>query len=171
MLSHISELQQTLLHDDAYIPGVVQIFSRLTMESLLSVSNGNPEPVRDGINRPIADNTHSWRCSEGNSIELTLRKKKQLNSVTLILDSALDKLTAMSHLQKDDQLTAPPDVMPKIFCIEGKIGGRWIQLAGENCNHMRLFRIAVNRQVEAVRFTLEKTWGAPASNIYALYVE
>lgn len=62
LLTDIVTLQETLIADDCYIPGVKQEFSPLTTENTLVASQGNPEPSCDGINRPVGDNIHSWHC-------------------------------------------------------------------------------------------------------------
>ena len=169
VLDHIKELQQMLLLDDAYIPGAKQVFTSITVESRLKSSKGNPEPVRDGINRSVGNDTHSWKCEEGDSIELIFSENTLIKDTTLILDSGLDKLVAMSHCQKDAYIGSLPDVMPKVFRLEGRIGGKWIELVREDCNYMRIVRFEINRHLEGIRFVLEKTWGAPESQVYAFY--
>jgi hypothetical protein len=171
MTDHMKQLQQALLYDDAYIPWSKQVFSPLTMEFSVRSSSGNPETLRDGINRPVDDDMHSLNCREGDSIEMIFRKKSPVNNVTLILDSGLDKLVAMSHLQKDDYINRLPEVMPRVFRIEGKIDSGWKELVHIDDNYMRLARFQINRQVEGIRFVLEKTYGAAESRIYAFYVD
>jgi hypothetical protein len=171
MLDYMTELRQALLYDDAYIPWTKQVFSQLTTEASLKSSTGDPEPVRDGINRPVGDDMHAWMCREGDSIELLFREKALINNVTIIVDSGLDKLVAMSRLQEDDYIGSLPDVMPKSFRIEGMVGGEWTQLARTENNFMRLARFRIGRQLEGIRFILEKTHGAPESRIYAFYAD
>jgi len=171
MLSHINELQQALLYDDAYIPDVRQEFGSVTSKSALTASRGNPELARDGINRPVGDDTHSWQCRPGDSISLVFPGKSRVNNVSLVLDSGLDKLVAMSYHQQDDYINALPGVMPRTFRIEGKINGRWRQIEKVDGNCMRLVRLKVNRRLEGIRFILDKTWGARESRFYAFYVD
>ncbi|HNT37188.1 MAG TPA: FAD-dependent oxidoreductase, partial [bacterium] len=49
----IRQLQQTLLVDDCYLPGIVQQLPTATLRAQLVASQGDPEPVRDGINRQV----------------------------------------------------------------------------------------------------------------------
>lgn len=168
---HIDNLQQTLLYDDAYIPWVKQKFSRNCIEAKLTSSSGNPEPVRDGINRPVGNDPHCWQCSENDWIEYQLNKVNPVNRITLILDSGLDKLIAMSHLQKDNQLTDMPETMPRNFRIEGKIKNKWHILSRVENNHQRLFRCEINKELSGIRFILEKTYGSKKSRVYAFYFE
>jgi len=91
--------------------------------------------------------------------------------VTVILDSGLDQNVAMSYHQKDDQLTSPPDVMPKAFRIEGLIGDEWQELVRVDQNHQRLCRFPLTAGLNGVRFLLDETWGSETSRVYAFYVD
>ncbi len=169
--SHIRELQQILLADDCYLPWIKQEFSSLTMKAQLTASQGDPEPVRDGINRPVGDNPHCWTCRKGDHVAYTFAAGRKVCEVTLILDSALDKNVQMSYHQGDDQLRAVPDVMPKAFHIEGLRAGKWNTIAGVENNHQRLVRVPVGKELEGVRFVLDQVWGADSTRVYAFYVE
>ena len=171
MAAHTHDLQQALLRDDAYLPQVRQGFSELTMSAALSTSRGNPEPVRDGLNRPVGEETHCWPCEAGDWIAYKFAAPAEVYNVTVILDGGLDQNVAMSYHRKDDQLTSPPDVMPKSFRIEGLIGEAWQELLRVERNHQRCCRFALKRKLKGLRFVLEDTWGNKASRVYAFYIE
>jgi hypothetical protein len=168
--SHMGELQQALLSDDAYLPGVKQELPELTMKAHLSASHGDAEPVRDGIARQVGSDQHCWVAHCGDSLTYTFTQPEQVSEAVLVLDSAMDRRIQMSHLQKDDQLRVPPEVMPKVFRLEGLADGAWNTVERIESNHQRHVRIPLGRQLEGVRFTLEDTWGAGASRVYAFYV-
>lgn len=167
---HMNELQQTLLVDDCYLPGVVQRFPDLTTTARLSASQGDPEPVRNGVNRPVGDNTHSWTAYVGDSLTYTLDVPVKVARVTLVLDSALDRNVAMSWHQPDDQLTQVPDVMPKAFRLDGLEGDAWRTIAHVTGNHQRLVVIEIDEVLSGVRFVLEETWGSDITRVYAFHV-
>jgi len=169
--NQIGLLQQTLLYDDAYIPWVKQEMPELTLKSHLLSSSGNPEPVRDGINRPVDNNLHCWECKPGDWISYVFKEKSFVNKITVIVDSGLDKLIAMSHHQRDDQLSSPPETMPENFRIEAKSNGRWHTIIRVKNNYQRLFRYETKREIEGIKFVLEKTHGAKKTRIYAFYCE
>lgn len=166
----IHELQQKLIHEDAYLPQVSQIFADAVIGASLTASQGNPEPVRDGISRPIGDDTHCWECQAGDWIAYLFPAAVDIDHVTAIVDSGLDQNVAMSYHQKDNHLTSPPDVIPKVFCIEGLIEDKWQELIRLDQNHQRFCRFAVGRKLSGIRFVLEKTWGAEKTRLYAFYV-
>ena len=171
MTSHMPELQQTLIHDDAYLPGMHQIFSEPVTRAALTSSQGDPSAVRNGMNRPVGDTLNCWTCQPKDWIAYEFEAPTEAGSVTVILDSGLDQNIALSYHQKDDQLTSPPDVMPKAFRIEGLSGDTWEELVSVRQNHQRLCRFPMKAGLIGVRFVLEDTWGAPTSRVYAFYVE
>ena len=167
----VGELQQALLRDDAYLPGVAMKCSELTMSARLSASQGDPAPLRDGIHRPVGSDGHAWTHSPGDWVAYELAGPRTVSQATLVLDSALAKNVQMSFHQSDDQLAAPPPELPKAFRIEAKVAGQWQTLHEITDNHQRLVRLPVGREVEAVRYTLLKTWGDAPSKLFAFYLE
>jgi hypothetical protein len=167
---HIHELQQILLRDDAYLPWVCQEFSDLPRGSLLESSQGNSAPVRDGINRQVGNNPHCWEWAPGDWIAYRFAEPAHVHTVTLIVDSAMEKLIAMSLLQEDDQLTAVPDVMPRKLTLEVLHRGQWQLLIPVYENNQRLVRIPVDSVCDGVRVILNETWGSPQSRLYAFHL-
>jgi len=171
MCAHMKQLQQALLRDDCYLPWAAQEMPPLTMGARLVASRGHAEPVRDGVNRPVGKDTHAWTARPGDSVEYLFDAAVQVEEVALVLDSALDRLIAMSHHKRDNQLTSVPPVMAKAFRIQGLRGGNWKTLVEVRDNHQRLVRLPVCDQVEGIRFILDETWGSNESRLYAFYVE
>ena len=95
-----------------------------------------------------------------------------MREVVALVDSALDKNPAMSHHQppRPNQVYAPPDVMPRVLRLDGVAEGRPVELARVPDNHQRLVRLPVGRTLESIRLTVEATWGAPATRLYAFSV-
>jgi hypothetical protein len=174
---NIHELQQSLLRDDAYIPWVKQELSGLTMTARLATNGFNDqpaadlEPVRDGINRPVGNDLHCWVSHPGDGIAYYFPTETIMHTITLVLDSALDQNIALSYHQKDDQLTVPPGWLPKTFRIDGLSNNEWIPLIYASKNYQRLVRYTVHRPLEGIRYTLDETWGASESKLFAFYVD
>jgi len=204
---HIGELQQALLRDDCYLPGVIQEMPALTRRARLAAlrpirpvrqapfdsaqggqgrpaqagkghpeqrrgaaSAGDAEPLRDGVSRQVGDAPHAWIARPGDSVAYLFDAPVAVEEVTLVLDSAMEANIMMSYHQPDDQLTSVPVVMPRSFRIEGLEAGAWRVLAAIEDNHQRFVRVPINARVEGVRFTLDRTWGAEESRVYAFYV-
>jgi len=170
MNAHIGKLQQALLRDDCYLPWVVQELPPLTKTAKLVSSHGDAEPIRDGSNRPAGNDLHAWTCREGDHVAYLFGTPTPVEQVTLILDSALDKLITMTFHRRDDQLTCVPPVMPKSFRIEGLRDGRWLGLIKVENNCQRLVRFSIRERVAGVRFVLDETWGGEQTRLFGFYV-
>jgi hypothetical protein len=173
---HMAELQQSLLRDDAYIPYLAQELPGLTRAAHLSASQGNPEPVRDGIHRPIGKNVHAWIAQTGDQLTYEFTQPEWINQISLVLDSALDRNIQMSYHQKENpadpaQRGQPPGTLPRHFRLEGLLDGEWQVLADIGDNHQRLVRLSVDKTLEGLRFILLSTWGNEPSKVFAFYIE
>ena len=167
----VGELQQALLCDDAYVPWVPLAFGPLVREARLVASRGDPEPVRDGTNRPVKDDPHAWACRAGDSIAYEFAQPARVEAVTLVLDSALHTNIQMSLHGDFGQLRAVPPEMQKAFHVDGLADGRWRTLARVEDNYQRLVRLPVGEALAGVRFVLDKTWGADESKVFAFWVD
>ena len=168
---HVDELQQLLLADDCYLPWVPRDVGELTRSAILEASTGDPEPMRDGIDRPVGNDAHCWTCRPGDHVAYRFGGPREVNVVTLVLDSALEKNPAMSYHHDDVRITRLPDVLPVAFRIEGLTGDQWRPLHWVWDNHQRFVRLALHTEAEAVRFVLEKTRGSESTRVYAFYVD
>jgi len=171
LLDHMSVLQQALLADDCYVPGLVREFSDLTRTADLTASQGDPEPVRDGVSRPVAGDPHSWTCRVGDHVEYSFDGPRRLREVALVLDSALEKNVQMSYHQRDDQLTAPPSELPRALRVEALRSGEWRTCADVAHNRQRLVRVPVDIEAESVRLSIDGTWGDDETRVFSFSVE
>lgn len=168
---HIHDIQQSLLRQDAYLPWIKQEFSELTTKAKLSATSGDPEPLRDGINRPVKEDQHAWDGRIGDSIEYTWDGAQVVREATFIFDSALAKIVQLSYHQKDSQLTSPPPEMVKDFRVEIETPDGWRLWKKVRGNHQRLVRVSIGAPATGVRFTADSTWGADKVRLYAFYID
>jgi hypothetical protein len=168
--AHMDELQQALLADDAYLPWVTQRTPELTRSARLEVSRGEGEPLRDGINRQVGDDPHCWTASPGDHASYLFDAERDVREVTLILDSAMERLIQMSYHQEDDQLRDVPGVMPEAFRIQTFDGKNWKDAARVADNYQRLVRVPLNCRTRRVRFVLDDIRGAGESRVYGFYL-
>jgi hypothetical protein len=173
VLDCVKELQQQLLADDCYLPWVPQQMSELTRGARLATSRGNPEPVRDGVGRPVGDDMHAWTWRPGDWIAHAFDRPAQVKEVALALDSALDRDIALSLYggHKSHACDRVPEVMPKRFRVECLVDGKWEVAHHINDNYQRFVRLPIDRRLSEVRLTLEELWGTAESRVYAFYVE
>ncbi len=166
------ELQQILLRDDAYLPWVRQEFGPLTLGARLSASGGDPEPLRDGINRPVGDDEHAWACRAGDWAAYEFAAPATVREATLVLDSALDRVLTLNHDRPvPGELFSTPPTLPRALHLDGRIGGEWVRLQEVKDNYQRLVRLPIGREVEAVRVTIDEMWGSEVTRVFAFYLD
>lgn len=177
--AHIDQLQQQLIRDDAYLPGVPQKFSQATMKAKLAASSGDPEPLRDGINRPVGNDEHAclkmckqaWHCRVGDTLEMHMDEPVNIRELTIIADSSLDRLIQMSHFGNYGELTDPPGALLKDASVEILVDGKWIPASQVRDNFQRLVRIPIHNKADAIRLTIEETWGEEQTRLFAAYID
>ncbi|MCE9587570.1 MAG: FAD-dependent oxidoreductase [Verrucomicrobia bacterium] len=183
----IGELQQQLLADDVYLPGVMLDVGETTRRARLEASQGDPEPIRDGFQRPVSSDPfiwmhkpafskvddaelaaydpHSWRAAPGDHAAYHFDKPALVEQVTLILDSNLERSVA---LKAPGVQEAFPENLPKQFRVEVRQGSAWEPVAVITGNTQRQVRVPVNQTTDGVRFVLEETHGGDSSQIYGI---
>ncbi|HOV72742.1 MAG TPA: FAD-dependent oxidoreductase [Candidatus Hydrogenedentes bacterium] len=168
--THMRQLQQMLQDDDCYLPWKKHEFTGLTMRAALTASQGDPEPVRDGVERQIGTDPHAWIAHPGDVLMYTFPAETAVNEATLVLDSAMDKDITLSLHHATPDAVRIPAVMPKTFRVEGLSGGAWETIRRVENNRQRLVRVPVKRTLGGIRFVLEETWGAADSRVYAFHL-
>jgi hypothetical protein len=166
MLEHMGELQQTLLRSDCYLPGVEEDLPEITRTARLSASQGDPEPVRDGVRRQVRDDAHAWVWRPGDWIAYEFADEQHATELTLALDSAMETEVILSHYN-ETACDVVPAAMPKRLRVEVKVRGRWELLQEVAGNYQRFVRLPLDRHLEGVRVALEELWGADESRLYA----
>jgi len=110
-------------------------------------------------------------CPSGDHVAYEFGGARFVQSATVVLDSALHRNVQMSYHQRDDQLTRLPDELPRAFRFEGLRDGAWVPLVEVADNRNRLVRVPIRQSLEGLRFTLDATWGAEETSLYAFYVD
>ncbi|MBQ6473920.1 MAG: FAD-dependent oxidoreductase [Victivallales bacterium] len=183
---HIRELQQTLMDDDCFLPWHARAVAPLSAKAHLTASEGVPENLRNGLDRPTPDGAdgwhdNSWECAPGGFVEYAFDAPVTLHEARITFDSDLNRHGegSCSHAIEKNCLSnyplhTPPRRLPaslvKSFRLEGKIDGRWVALAERDDNARRMVRIPLTATVEAVRLIPLTTWGAPRCRLFAFEV-
>ena len=165
--AHIGDLQQMLLADDAYVPWTRQEIPDLTRNAKLTATTGDPEPVRDGINRQMGDDPHAWVAAPGAALEYAFDGAQRIDEVMLVLDSAMESSITMESPGDHKVL---PDVLPESLRLEVMNDGQWRVAARIDDNAQRLLRLRLDTEAEAVRLVLGDTRGAKETRVYACIV-
>ena len=169
----IGELKQALMEDDCYLPWNTRAVPALARTASLSAAQGDPQPLRNGIDRPVGGEDNGWSGALGDWVQYTFDGPEPVKQVRLVFDSDLNRQeSAMpASYPLDMPPVGTPATLTRAFRIEilGE-DGAWQVAARQSENHQRLVRIPLEVTVRAVRFIPEATWGAEKAHLFAFEV-
>ena len=161
-------LKQKLMTDDCYLPGNVREINKLTKEAKLTSSEGDPAPLRNGIDRPVNGNNNCWEGSLNSWVEYSFDIPQQITGIRLVFDN---NLNPSLHMPCDYPLDKEDDKMPKKliknFRIEALTNGKWSVIIKIKNNYQRLVKIQKKCKADAFRIIPEETWGAEKAVLFA----
>ncbi|TWU39803.1 FAD-dependent oxidoreductase [Novipirellula artificiosorum] len=170
---HMTELQQLLLKNDQYVPGIPNRDpADLALGAKVTATSGpsTADNVVNGIARPTLDGkTNTWESdskqSLPQSIELTLEKPSKVGAIQCVFDT---DLTVSMPTQRTNRV---PEECVRDYTLECRVNGKWQRVVRERDNFQR-FRRHQFRQVLAdkVRLTVEATNGAETARVVELRV-
>lgn len=123
VLEHMDELQQTLLRDDCYIPGIRNTdeadLARTAVVTATSAKEGfGPEEVINGISRGEGEEKNIWISdgigADGETLTLKLKETSTVSQVRLTFDSNFTyaiKVTMSAKRQKQQRVGAPMELV------------------------------------------------------------
>lgn len=180
---HLRELQQALLDDDCYLPWHAREIPALSRSAALTASAGNPEPLRNGVDRPVGGEGNAWSGEPGRSwVQYRFEQPERLRLARLVFDSDLNrkgKGACAKHVEKNClanyPLNQPPRTVPetlvRAFRLEALDGqGQWQAVFETAGNHQRLVKVPLDVETRALRLVPLSTWGAPTARLFAFDV-
>lgn len=169
----VPQLQQTLMEDDVYLPWHTRQVPLLSRQAKLAASENDPEPLRNGVDRPVGGHDNGWRGPVGSWVEYRFDKPSLVREIRFVFDSDLDRpgKNIRSNYPLDAVPLCVPSTMTRAFRVEALDDqGHWYVLARKENNYQRLARLAVEVETHAIRFIPEATWGAAEVHVFAFDV-
>jgi len=166
----IKELQQRLMEDDSYLPGLLRDVSELSRGADLRASSGDPEALRNGVDRPVGKLDNGWTGAPGSWLEYSFDSRKSIKEARIVCDGKLNDrgLNSRCNYPLNQPRMASPETLMKSFRLEAKdSAGKWQTIAKVENNYQRLVRIPCPCETNAVRLVPESTWGASEFHIFA----
>jgi hypothetical protein len=186
-----NELQGMLQDDDCFLLGRPREIPELSRKARLTASLGDPEPLRNRIDRSLNGEDNGWYAGPDQWVEYRFEKPEKIMLARLIFDSDLNRLIRKKKLGRDivangnDPAAASaremrccyplhmepmtvPECMTRAFRIEAEDeNGKWTEIFRQDNNYQRLVRVPLNVKTSAVRLVCEKTWGAEKAHVFA----
>lgn len=160
----ISRLQQTLLDDDCWVPGVPRQLPALTREAFCTA-----DVVRSGIDR---GEENCWKGQPGECIEYTFSQPASVQEIRLVFDSDLnrDYHNMPCNYPLHDTKYLLPQTLVKEYRLEGIAADGSVAVLEVRDNHQRLVRHKVDWTVSKVRLTPLSTHGCPVYRVFGFEV-
>lgn len=170
VIEHIEELQQTLLKEDCYIPGV-RNEDPLDFAKKCKIVSENKDAacVIDGYSRNDKSGKHRCDLAPEESIELIFPEKRKVNEILLKFDSDLShELTiTISEYIKSRQQDFPPS-LAKQFELVGLSDGKEVYRVTENDNFLRLRSFNPNIEMDTLRIRIIKSYKNERAGLYEI---
>lgn len=168
--AHIPRLQQALMEDDCWLPGRQRAVPDLSARARLSASRGDPEPLRNGHDRPLKAAENAWSGLPGAWVRYDFDRPRPVRKLRFVFDSDLNR--KRRNMRAHYPLSGPdrgvPAAMTRAFDVEALDGeGRWHPVAAVGENYQRLVRLDIDVVTAALRFIPRRTWGAPEARLFA----
>ncbi len=165
----LGELKQQLQDDDCYLPWNKRQVPKLSLEANLTASEGDPEPLRSGVDRPVGDEDQSWVGELGSWVEYRFAKPEKIRELRFVFDSDFNRKE--KNMPASFPLEFEPHRVPKTlvraFRIEVEQDGEWEQVLKIEDNYQRLARLSLDLEASAVRFVPVSTWGSEKVRVFA----
>ncbi len=173
--AHLADLQQALMDDDCYLPWHRRAIPDLTRAAtLVATAGGDPEPLRNGVDRTVGREANLWEGPIGAVIEYRFAAPATVRRARIVLDSDLSRPNtsnmACCYPLDAAPLATPPQLLREFRIETTEDGAQWTPVPCPTPNRQRLVNVAVNRPVLAVRFVPLATHGAPTARVFAFDV-
>jgi hypothetical protein len=180
----VEELQQRLLRDDAFLPGVLKhdaadLAPRASITASSETACGRAVQLIDGVTRelrpsfgPWADGgTHRWE-SEGLSawVELTWPSSQPIKTIHLTFDSGFEReltLSASDAATSKMIRAAQPELVRD---YELQLDGWQVETVTENILRKRVHRFAHAIEATRLRLLVKTTHGVPVARVFEIRV-
>ena len=163
---HLPELQQTLLEDNCYLPGVKMIMPTLTESATLLASEGKPEPLRNGVDRPVGVEENAWWGSVGSVVSFEWPHAVHLDRLRVVCDSDLNAHVRMNAWSQP--IKGLPTSMVRDLTVEVRKDAVWRPVQTVRDNEQRLISIPLDETGDGVRIRVDGTWGKDRIRLFAL---
>ena len=180
---NINELQQVLLKEDCYIPGVSNSdpadLAKTAKITASGYTEGNaPENVVSGVARSIGDNSHLWQSKdmsdENAFLSLEFDKEKEISEVRITFDPDLNIEIMISQTKRrlDGMIKGMPPSLVKDFNITLLRNNEIVYTKNITNNNERLCVTKMKTPVIAdkVLIEIESTYGDKTAKFFEVRI-
>ena len=179
----IPALQQTLLHNDCYLPTVApdtaqNLAARGTLTATGEQAGFEAFHLLNGVNRKTQNGENAWRSLPITPdcpavITFTPKKEETVRTLQLVFDSNfnIEKKITLSSTRQKQQVTGVPKELVKAFEVRLIRNGEVVKTLSVQDNFQRLVRLDLGETpCTAVEIAFTETHGDPCARVFALSI-
>lgn len=183
VMEHIKELQQQLLKDDCYIPGIentdeLDLAKKASISDSSHLRNCEGKLVISGYARTVDDSINGWISeeigAEGEWVELKFEKSIKPKEIMIRFDSNLSKLImpSLSHSAIEQQTPGIPIELVKDYSIQLYDGDNDVYKEDITNNHLRNRKHIISQEVkiDKIKIHVKATNGDKHARIFEVRV-
>ncbi|KAA1242871.1 FAD-dependent oxidoreductase [Aquimarina sp. RZ0] len=165
---NITELQEQLLRDDAFIPyrpanDKNNLVKKATLIFASSTSSGDPKLLNDGWSRDYDKKDHHWQ-SEGLPAQVQIEWDERISicKIEIKCDTNVKRniMLRRDSLENDVYTTQIPKELLKSLDVEARVNGKWVKVGTIEKNRTRLIKFHFEKiETTAIRINLKETYG------------
>ncbi len=165
---------------------------QLSAKACLSASEGDPEPLRNGVDRTVGSDDNGCTVSPGGWLEYSFERPEKIRRVRLIFDSNLNRALRKKrdnnvlhdkdpagdferemrcYYPIEQETLRVPESMVKSFRVEIRAeNNNWKVVFREDNNYQRLVLVPLDVETSAIRIVIETTSGSDKAHFFAFDV-
>lgn len=166
---YITELRDTLMEQDQYLPFATRKVSELSRNAKVSDEN-----LRNGIDRSIGETDNGATVKLGDSCRYEFGKPEKVSSVRVIFDSNFADSKRMRNIEgvPEDDIRRIPGTIARDFTVEVFRYGEWQKVLEIKENRKRYLRLNFTPvDAEAVRLVPQTSWDEKADSVHLFAFE
>ena len=168
----ICELQETLMDQDCYLPWHKRPIPELTQRAQFQASEGDAEPLRNGIDRSLGETDNGWWGPVGAGVAACFDEEVHISQARFTFDSDFRKKKWMprQYPRKGHHVQVPA-MIARDFDLEAlQADGSWRVVAEVRNNYQRLVKVPLDVSTRGLRFVVRASWGADQVHVMAFDV-
>jgi len=176
--SEIKVLQQKLLRQDCYLPGIVNedpldLARGAHVSASCSFEGMEPGNAVNGWGRTIGESANCWQADgPGAWIELRLDAARTIGEIQILFDSNLSRqiMISLSEAQLRTEPAGTPPELVKDFTLEFLSGGEIVNSLTVQGNYQRRCIVRPEKPVlcDGVRLRIDATHGTKAPKVFEI---
>ncbi len=181
LMEEIGCLQQELLKDDCYLPGIknedpADLARGMKVSASSSVDGCPPEAVVNGIGRGVGEAENCWRArvADGPVLELKAESPLDVKEIRIVLDSNLSREITPSINQEvlSRQEFQPPSELIKEYRVECMLDGEVVKSFRRESMGQRLQILNLEEEVrcDTVKILVDSTYGSDLAGIFEVRI-